>query len=63
MASAAPFVSAWKARFGGMDVSEVKPHKALEDDNAKREAVVHLAATYERSGAHGRARSSGRIAG
>ena len=46
-----------------MDVSEVKPHKALEDDNAKREAVVHLAATYERSGAHGRARSSGRIAG
>ena len=28
-------VSAWKAKFGGMDVSEAKRLKALEAENAK----------------------------
>ena len=28
----------WKARFGGMDVSEAKQLRALEDENAKRTA-------------------------
>ena len=36
---------AWKAKFGGMDVSEARRLKALEDENtpaARREAVAHL---------------------
>jgi putative transposase len=28
-------VSAWKAKFGGMDVSDAKRLKALEEENAK----------------------------
>jgi transposase-like protein len=38
---------AWKAKFGGMDVSEAKRLKQLEDENAKlkRLSVVHLRST------------------
>ena len=28
----------WKAKFGGMDVSDVKRLRALEDENGKHEA-------------------------
>jgi putative transposase len=31
---------AWKAKFGGMDVSEVKRLKALEDENAKLKRLL-----------------------
>ena len=30
----------WKARFGGMDVSEAKRLKALEDENAKLKRML-----------------------
>ena len=30
----------WKARFGGMDVSEAKRLKALEDENAKLKRLL-----------------------
>jgi len=30
----------WKARFGGMDVSEAKRLRALEDDNAKLKRML-----------------------
>lgn len=30
----------WKARFGGMDVSEAKRLKALEDENAKLKGML-----------------------
>ena len=30
----------WKARFGGMDVSEAKQLKALEDENAKLKRML-----------------------
>jgi putative transposase len=30
----------WKAKFGGMDVSEAKRLKALEDENAKLKKLV-----------------------
>ncbi|MDR6705608.1 putative transposase [Agrobacterium tumefaciens] len=30
----------WKAKFGGMDVSEAKRLKALEDENAKRKKLL-----------------------
>ncbi|MBP2568168.1 putative transposase [Agrobacterium tumefaciens] len=30
----------WKAKFGGMDVSEAKRLKALEDENAKLKKVL-----------------------
>jgi putative transposase len=31
---------AWKAKFGGMDVSEAKRLKALEDENAKLKRLL-----------------------
>ncbi len=31
---------AWKAKFGGMDVSEAKRLKALEDDNTKLKRLL-----------------------
>lgn len=31
---------AWKAEFGGMDVSEAKRPKALEDENAKLKRLL-----------------------
>lgn len=31
---------AWKAKFGGMDVSEAKRLKALEDENAKLKKLL-----------------------
>ena len=31
---------AWKAKFGGMDVSEAKRPKALEDENAKLKRLL-----------------------
>ncbi|SIS98997.1 putative transposase [Paracoccus saliphilus] len=41
----------WKAKFGGMTVSEAKRLKALEDENAKlkkllAEQILDLAAIY-----------------
>ena len=33
-------VSKWKARFGGMDVSEAKRLRALEDENAKLKRLL-----------------------
>ena len=30
----------WKAKFGGMTVSEAKPPKALEDENAKLKKLL-----------------------
>ncbi|MPR11018.1 transposase [Microvirga tunisiensis] len=30
----------WKARFGGMDVSDAKPSKKLEDKNAKLKKLL-----------------------
>ena len=30
----------WKARFGGMDVSEARRLKALEDENAQRKRLL-----------------------
>ena len=38
--SAAPRVSAWKAKFGGMDVSDAKRLKALEDENARLKRLL-----------------------
>ena len=40
MGSAAPCVSAWKAKFGGMDVSDAKRLKALEDENARLKRLL-----------------------
>ncbi len=37
--SSAPFYK-WKARFGGMDVSEARRLKALEDENAKLKRML-----------------------
>lgn len=42
----------WKAKFGGMDVSEAKPLKQLEDENARlkkllAEAMLDTAALRE----------------
>lgn len=37
--SAATFYN-WKAKFGGMDVSEAKRLKALEDENAKLKRLL-----------------------
>jgi putative transposase len=31
---------AWKAKFGGMDVSEAKRRKSLEDENAKLKRLL-----------------------
>lgn len=33
----------WKAKFGGMDVSEAKRLRALEDENAKLDGSKYLA--------------------
>ncbi len=35
-----PRFYAWKAKFGGMDVSEAKRLKALEDENAKLKRLL-----------------------
>jgi putative transposase len=51
----------WKAKFGGMDVSDAKRLRTLEDENAKlkklfaakREAVTHLRAVFQMSGREG----------
>jgi putative transposase len=40
MASAARRVSAWKAKYGGMDVSDAKRLKALEDENGKLKRLL-----------------------
>ena len=37
--SAATFYK-WKSKFGGMDVSDAKRLKALEDENAKRKKLL-----------------------
>jgi putative transposase len=33
-------VSAWKAKFGGLDVSEARRLKALEDENTKLKKLL-----------------------
>ncbi len=38
--SARPLVSAWKAKFGGLDVSEARRLKALEDENTKLKKLL-----------------------
>lgn len=35
-----PSIYKWKARFGGMDVSEAKRLRALEDENAKLKRML-----------------------
>jgi putative transposase len=40
MGSARRLVSAWKAKFGGMSVSEAHRLKALEDENAKLKKLL-----------------------
>jgi putative transposase len=40
MASAARRVSAWTAKYGGMDVSDAKRLKALEDENGKLKRLL-----------------------
>lgn len=37
---------AWKAKFGGMDVSEAKRLKALEDENAKLKRLLADAISF-----------------
>jgi len=51
----------WKAKFGGMDVSEAKRLKSLEDENAKLKrllanAMLDNAALKDRLGKNGDAR-------
>ena len=55
----------WKAKFGGMDVSEAKRLKALEDENAKlkkllAEAMLDASALRELLSKNGRARRQAR---
>ena len=55
----------WKAKFGGMDVSEAKRLKALEDENAKlkkllAEQMLDAAALRELLSKNGRARRQAR---
>jgi putative transposase len=38
--SARRLVSAWKAKFGGMSLSEARRLKALKDENAKRKRML-----------------------
>jgi putative transposase len=50
----------WKAKYGGMEVSEAKRLKALEDENAKlkkllAEQMLDVAALRELLGKNGRA--------
>lgn len=50
----------WKAKYGGMDVSEAKPLKALEEENAKlkkllAEPMLDVAALRELLSKNGRA--------
>lgn len=50
----------WKAKYGGMEVSEVKRLKTLEDENAKlkkllAEQMLDVAALRELLGKNGRA--------
>lgn len=35
--------SKWKAKFGGLDVSEARQLKALEDENAKLKRLAAIA--------------------
>lgn len=37
----------WKAKFGGLEVSDTRKLKALEDENAKRDAAAHLCKEHE----------------
>ena len=58
----------WKARFGGMDVSEAKRLKALEEENAKlkkllAEQMLDAAALRELLSKNGRARRQTRRGG
>ena len=58
----------WKAKFGGMDVSEAKRLKALEDENAKlkkllAEQMLDSAALRELLSKNGRARRQTRRGG
>ncbi len=55
----------WKAKFGGMDVSEAKRLKQLEDENAKlkkllAEQMLDAAAMRELLSKNGRARRAAR---
>jgi putative transposase len=55
----------WKAKFGGMDVSEAKRLKQLEDENAKlkkllAEQLLDVAAMRELLSKNGRARHAAR---
>ncbi len=55
----------WKAKFGGMDASEAKRLKALEDENAKlkrllADQMLEAAALRELLGKNGRARREAR---
>lgn len=55
----------WKAKFGGMDVSEAKRLKQLEDENAKlkkllAEQMLDVAAMRELLSKNGRARRAAR---
>lgn len=55
----------WKAKYGGMDVSDAKRLKALEDENAKlkkllAEQMLDLAALRELLAKNGRARRQAR---
>jgi putative transposase len=40
MGSAAPLVSPWKAKYGGLEVSEARRLKALEDENSKLKRLL-----------------------
>lgn len=40
MASAARRVSAWKAKYGGLEVSDAKRLKALEEENGKLKRLL-----------------------
>ena len=37
----------WKAKYGGLDVSEAKRLKALEDENVKLKKILSYVATVE----------------
>src|SRR3990170_7189690 len=59
----------WKAKYGGMELSEMQRLKQIEDENRRLKQIVAeqtldiqaLKATSERSSCHGRSRT-GRIA-